>query len=193
MNRGKDLSCCLALYLLSCFECVSQIKERCEMAKNLLLAWENWSLLLFAKINVLLTCSQMLAKTIRHPSLSNHFFVWRWYDWTRLCLLTDFIFKQRFAVAMRGCSIFSRKVLTIVVDSFPFRNSRISNCVLEDRSASLNFCVESFSQQIVLVSVLKYHLHALHSCYRYLSQLPAKLWLNVVPRSTTNTNGGKEN
>ena len=60
-----------------------------------------------------------------------------------LCLLTNFIF----AVAMRMCSTFSREVLTFVVGSFPFRNSRISIVVLEDLSASLNFCVESFSQQ----------------------------------------------
>ena len=65
-----------------------------------------------------------------------------------LCLLTDFIFRQRFAVSMRMCSTFSREVLTFVIGSFSFRNSRISNyCVLEDRSASLNFCVESFSPQ----------------------------------------------
>ena len=42
------------------------------------------------------------------------------------------------------CSTFSREILTFVVGSFPFRNSRISICVLEDRSASLNFWVESF-------------------------------------------------
>ena len=71
---------------------------------------------------------------------------------------------------MRICFTFSREVLIFVVGSFLFRNSRISICVLEDRSASLNFCVEShFPSKIVLVSVLKYHLHALHSCYRYLS------------------------
>ena len=34
-----------------------------------------------------------------------------------------------------------------------------------------------FPSKIVLVSVLKYHLHALHSCYRYLSQCSAKLQL----------------
>ena len=33
-------------------------------------AWENWSLLVLAKINALLACSQMLAKTIRYPSIS---------------------------------------------------------------------------------------------------------------------------
>ena len=54
------------------------------------------------------------------------------------------------------CSTFSRaEVLTFVVGSFPFRNSRISICVLEDRSASLNFCVESFSQQNCLAKRFK--------------------------------------
>ena len=48
---------------------------------------------------------------------------------------------------MRMCSTFSREVLTFVIGSFSFRNSRISNCVLGDRSAPLNFCVASFSQQ----------------------------------------------
>ena len=42
------------------------------------------------------------------------------------------------------CSTFPREVLTFVVSSFPFRNSGMSICVLENRSA--NFCVESFSQ-----------------------------------------------
>ena len=45
------------------------------------------------------------------------------------------------------CCTFSREVLTFVVGSFLFRNSRISICVLEDHSACLNFCVEYFSQQ----------------------------------------------
>ena len=56
---------------------------------------------------------------------------------------------------MRMCSTFSREVSTIVIGSLSFRNSWISNCVLEDRSASLNFYVESFSQQNCLGKLFK--------------------------------------
>ena len=58
---------------------------------------------------------------------------------------------------MRMHSTFSREVLAFVIGSFSFRNSRswISNCVLKDRSGSLNFCVESFSQQNFLGKCFK--------------------------------------
>ena len=48
---------------------------------------------------------------------------------------------------MRMSSTFSREMSTFMVGLFSFSNSRISICVLGDRSTSLNFCVESFSQQ----------------------------------------------
>ena len=80
----------------------------------------------------------------RH-SLSNHFLFVD--NWTRLCFFIVFIFKQRFAVAMKMFSTFLKEMLTFAVDSLSFRNSRINVWVLGDRSASLNFCVESCSQQ----------------------------------------------
>ena len=41
------------------------------LLKCSLLARKNWQLLVLAKINTLLACSQMLAKTIRYPSCYN--------------------------------------------------------------------------------------------------------------------------
>ena len=74
---------------------------------------------------------------------------------------------------MAMCSTFSREVLTLVIGSFLSRNSWISNSVLEDRSASLNFCVESFSQQNCLEKRFK----VICMCYIYTYPTEEKLKL----------------
>ena len=77
---------------------------------------------------------------------------------------------------MRMCSTFSREVLTFVVSSFPFRSSRISICVLKDRSASLNFYVESFSQQNCLGKRFKVSF----ACARFLLQIFVSMFSQVI-------------
>lgn len=94
LNRIMILTCCLTLQLLSCFEAVSKITwckttfllkniireilasrkiskvlATCHLyfLKCLLLKKQIWLLFMLAKINALLACLQMLAKTIQYP------------------------------------------------------------------------------------------------------------------------------
>ena len=71
---------------------------------------------------------------------------------------------------------FFNEVLTFVVRKFPFRNSRISICVLDDRSASLNFCVESFSQQNCLGKCFKVS----SACATFLLQIFVSMFSQTI-------------
>ena len=67
LNRDKILLCGLASHMLSCFE----MSVRLLGAKRFTKRDSSWrkiyKMLELAKINALLACSQMLAKTIRNP------------------------------------------------------------------------------------------------------------------------------
>ena len=61
---------CAVLKVSARLRCIKkEIPAGGKFTKCLLLASENWSLLLLAKINALVACLQMLAKTIRYPSI----------------------------------------------------------------------------------------------------------------------------
>ena len=134
-------------------------------------------------------CAKTWNPGFKRHSLSNHFLFEA--DWIRLRFLTDFIFKQCFAVAIRMCSTFSRESLTFMVGSFSFRNSLISICVREDRSTSLTFCVESFSHQTcfgrrfkVLFAGATFVLQVFASMF---SQVITGLWSEKYDGSLTTT------
>ena len=52
-------------------------------------------------------------------------------NWTRLCFFYSFIFKQRFAVAMKMFSPFLRELLTFAVNSLSLETLELTFAYLE--------------------------------------------------------------